>query len=87
MALNKYKIEFPLFGKIDVNGENAHEVYQFLRKNSSLYDREKNTAEGIPWNFSKFLVNEHGKVIKYFTPTDDFKEIEIEILKLLANIC
>ena len=49
-----------MFSKIDVNGENAHPIYQFLRMNSPLYNAEEKTASEIPWNFAKFLVNEEG---------------------------
>ena len=47
-----------MFSKIEVNGPNAHPVYQFLRKNSELYNEQEKVAGEIPWNFTKFLVNE-----------------------------
>ena len=69
-----------MFSKIDVNGSNAHPVYQFLRKNSSLWDVKKNQAEVIPWNFAKFMVNEAGEVKSYHppavAPTDLIEEIK-----------
>ena len=49
-----------MFSKIEVNGENAHPIYQFLRMNSPLYNAEEKKASEIPWNFAKFLVNEEG---------------------------
>ncbi len=38
LVVNKYKVTFPIFDKISVNGPNCHEVYKYLRNNSSLYD-------------------------------------------------
>ena len=60
-----------MFSKIDVNGPNAHPVYQYLRMNSPLYGAEKKTASEIPWNFAKFLVNDEGKVVHYHGPRDN----------------
>ena len=56
-----------MFAKIDVNGENAHPVYKFLRATSSLR-KSATTADVIPWNFAKFLVNSEGKVVSYHEP-------------------
>src|SRR5215472_9375200 len=48
-----YGVSFPIFGKIDVNGESAHPLYQFLKKNKpGLFGTGR-----IKWNFTKFLVN------------------------------
>ena len=58
----KYGAEFQIFEKIDVNGENAHPVYKYLRSNSSLFDAEKNVVGEIQWNFAKFLVDGNGHV-------------------------
>lgn len=60
-----------MFSKIEVNGENAHPLYRFLRNNSELYDPATKTAKQIPWNFGKFLVNKDGKVIKFEGPRTD----------------
>jgi glutathione peroxidase len=49
-----------MFAKTDVNGPNAHPVYQFLRFHSSLYSAKDKVASEIPWNFAKFLVNAEG---------------------------
>lgn len=58
-----YGVSFPMFAKVDVNGENAHPVFQWLR-------REKGGVLGdkIKWNFTKFLVGRDGRVIKRYAP-------------------
>jgi glutathione peroxidase len=55
--------------KVEVNGENTHPLFVFLRNNSELYDPASKTAKVIPWNFAKFFVNSEGKVIKFFPPS------------------
>jgi glutathione peroxidase len=55
-----------MFSKIEVNGPNAHPVYQFLRKNSELYNEQEKVAGEIPWNFTKFLVDTQGVVRERF---------------------
>ena len=60
-----------MFSKIDVNGANAHPIYQFLRMNSPLYNAEEKKASEIPWNFAKFLVNKDGEVVHYHGPRDN----------------
>lgn len=93
-----YQVEFPLFQKIEVNGENAHPLYQYLREkapeeenldeNSTLYKHLRANApellEGskIKWNFTKFLIDQGGHVIKRFSPTTTPKEIKEDIKKL-----
>ena len=54
----KFKANFPLFEKSEINGEGTCEVYKFLRNNTeALYDPEKNIAQEVPWNFAKFIVD------------------------------
>lgn len=67
-VLSKYKVRFPLFEKILVNGEHPHPVYAFLRTHSELYDHKHGKAQEIPWNYSKFIVNRQGQVIKFAKP-------------------
>ena len=59
-----------MMNKIDVNGKNAHGIYQYLRVNSELNvsTPKKANIKEIPWNFAKFLVSPDGKTIKYFNP-------------------
>ena len=60
-----YKVTFPLFEKIDVNGVKTHPVYAWLKKEQpGILD-----TEAIKWNFTKFLVGRDGKAIDRFAPT------------------
>jgi len=63
--------KWQMFEKSDVNGENTHPVYKFLRVNSELYCAKDKTSSEIPWNFAKFLVNHEGRVIGYWGPSTD----------------
>ena len=63
-----FKASFPIMEKVEVNGENTHPVFAFLRNNSSLYDPATKTAKVIPWNFAKFFINSKGQVINFFPP-------------------
>jgi glutathione peroxidase len=76
----KYNITFPMFAKIEVNGANAHPLYQWLK-------REKPGLLGtqaIKWNFTKFLVGRDGRVLKRYAPTDKPESIKDNILKACA---
>ncbi len=57
----KYALDFPLFSKISVKGEDTHPLYQYLTKESPFPGE-------IEWNFQKFLVDRHGKIIARFRP-------------------
>ena len=72
------KNHFVLMEKIDVNGPDTHEVFQFLKYNSPLYNESKNQSLPISWNFGKFLVDKEGRVIKYYSPTDDKIEADVK---------
>ncbi|NOV00861.1 glutathione peroxidase [Paenibacillus planticolens] len=75
-----FGVNFPLFSKIDVNGADTHPLYRHLKQQASgLF------GSGIKWNFTKFLVDQEGKVIKRFSPTTAPRKIEKEIQKLLAK--
>lgn len=73
-----YGTTFPRFAKIDVNGRNASDLFKFLKK-------EKKSALGssIKWNFTKFLIDREGNVVKRFAPTDTPESIESDIVALL----
>lgn len=61
-----YGVSFPMFSKIDVNGPNAHPIYKHLKaEKPGLMGSQR-----IKWNFTKFLVNRDGEVVKRFAPTD-----------------
>uniref|UniRef100_A0A7S3VYX9 Glutathione peroxidase n=1 Tax=Strombidinopsis acuminata TaxID=141414 RepID=A0A7S3VYX9_9SPIT len=82
-ATDTWNAKFTFFEKCDVNGDNTHPVYKFLRNNSELYDDKKKSASEIPWNFAKFLVNQEGKVVKYFNSREDPNEAIPLIEKML----
>jgi glutathione peroxidase len=69
---------FTLMDKVDVNGENTNEVFHFLKYNSSLYNESKQINSPISWNFGKFLIDREGRVVKYYTPTDDKLDDDIK---------
>lgn len=74
-----YDVKFPLFEKINVNGPDAHPLYQFLKaEKSGLLG-----TEAIKWNFTKFLVNKNGEVVKRYAPNDAPDKIKKEIGKYL----
>lgn len=60
-----YGVSFPLFAKIDVNGPHAHPLYQFLKRaKTGILGSEK-----IKWNFTKFLIDREGRVVRRFAPS------------------
>lgn len=74
-----YDVNFPLFAKIDVNGPDAAPLYEFLKKEKKgLLGTER-----IKWNFTKFLVNRDGQVIKRYAPTVKPEDIKKDLSKLL----
>ncbi|MFZ5628584.1 MAG: glutathione peroxidase [Spirochaetota bacterium] len=74
-----YGVKFPMFGKIDVNGSNAHPLYKFLtsEKPGIL------GLEAIKWNFTKFLVDKNGNPVKRYAPNTKPEDIAGDIEKLL----
>lgn len=73
-----YDVSFPMFAKVDVNGDNAHPLYRYLKKSApGLLG-----SEGIKWNFTKFLLNRKGEVTKRYAPatTPDAIAEDIETL-------
>ena len=74
-----YGVSFQMFEKIDVNGANASPLYDYL-KNSAL---GLLGSKSIKWNFTKFLVDRSGAVIKRFGSNDSAAKIEKEIKKIL----
>ncbi len=75
-CLLNYGVSFPMFAKIDVNGENAHEIYKFLKQELHGLFGSK-----IKWNFTKFLINKNGKPIKRFAPITKPEKIDKYIAK------
>lgn len=74
-----FGVTFPIFAKIDVNGAQASPLYSFLKKEQSGILG----TEAIKWNFTKFLVDRDGKVVKRFAPSTTPQALELEIQALL----
>ena len=74
-----FGVTFPLFAKIDVNGEHAAPVFQYLKgKQPGLLG-----TEGIKWNFTKFLVDRKGNVVERYAPNAEPLSLAPDIEKLL----
>jgi len=74
-----YGVSFPMFAKIEVNGEGTHPLFRFLKKEAKgLMGSEK-----VKWNFTKFLVDSNGQVVRRYAPTAKPEEIRADIEKLL----
>jgi glutathione peroxidase len=76
-----YGVTFPLFAKVDVNGSQAHPLFQMLKKSAPGILG----TEAIKWNFTKFLIDRNGQVVKRYAPTDSPQSIAADIKQLLAN--
>lgn len=75
-----YGVSFPMFAKVDVNGSTAHPLYQYLTAEAKgILGSQK-----IKWNFTKFLINQEGKVIKRYAPLIKPEKIAKDIQKLLS---
>jgi glutathione peroxidase len=70
-----YDVTFPMFAKIDVNGTNAHPLYRWLKSEKAGVLG----TEAIKWNFTKFLVDRAGNVVKRYAPTDTPEKIEKDL--------
>jgi len=74
-----FNVSFKLFDKIDVNGSNASPLFKYLKHESPGILG----TEAIKWNFTKFLVDQNGVVIKRFAPKDGGSAIEAELIKII----
>ena len=74
-----YDVDFPLFAKIDVNGDDAAPIYKYLKDEAPGLLGSK----AIKWNFTKFLVDRSGKVVKRYAPQTKPEELASEIEALL----
>ena len=74
-----YDVSFPMFAKIEVNGAGTHPVYQFLKSEAPGILG----SEGIKWNFTKFLVDKSGKVVRRYGSVDTPEKIEKDLDGLL----
>lgn len=74
-----YPVSFPIMAKCEVNGEQAHPFYQWLKKEKpGLLG-----LENVKWNFTKFLIDRDGKVVDRFAPTTKPESLRDDILALL----
>ncbi len=76
----RYEVSFPMFEKIEVNGDGAHPLYRLLKTAAPGVLG----SEAIKWNFTKFLVGRDGKVIKRYAPATKPEKIEQDIESALA---
>ena len=76
----KYNVTFPMFAKIDVNGTRAHPLYQYLKEEK----KGLLGTEAIKWNFTKFLVDRQGEVVRRYAPTTAPDKIKDDIDSLLS---
>ncbi|EXB68679.1 putative glutathione peroxidase 2 [Morus notabilis] len=71
VVCTRFKAEFPIFDKVEVNGKDAAPLYKFLKSQKGGF-----LGDGIKWNFTKFLVNKEGKVVERYAPTTSPLKIE-----------
>jgi glutathione peroxidase len=72
-----YDVTFPMFAKIEVNGDKTHPLYQWMKKQA----KGLLGSESIKWNFTKFLVDAEGNVVKRYAPNDTPEKIEKDLQK------
>ncbi|HEY5514014.1 MAG TPA: glutathione peroxidase [Geomonas sp.] len=75
-----YQVSFPMFAKVQVNGEQAHPLYKFLKSAQKGFLG----SEAIKWNFTKFLVDREGTAVRRYAPTDTPESIEKDLAVLLG---
>ena len=77
-CLINYGVSFPMFSKIEVNGENTHPIYKYLKDKLPEF-----LGKNIKWNFAKFLIDRNGKPVKRFSPTTIPEKLVKDIEKYL----
>lgn len=77
-CLMNYGVSFPVFSKVDVNGQTAHPIFVYLKE--QLHGLGNNE---IKWNFTKFLIDPSGKPVKRFSPLTQPEKIEADIRSYL----
>ena len=78
--LRNYVVSFPMFAKVNVNGPTAHPLYQYLTTEA----KGILGSQSIKWNFTKFLINQKGQVVKRYAPIVKPEKIAKDIQRLLA---
>lgn len=76
-----YGVTFPMFEKIDVKGDEAHPLFKYLSEEAPGVLGSKS----VKWNFTKFLIDQEGRVLKRFAPKTTPEQIESDISKLLKS--
>ena len=76
---SRYGVTFPMFKKIEVNGEHEEPLFAYLKSQKKGF-----MGKNIKWNFTKFLVDQQGNVLERFGPTTEPEKIEEKIAKLFA---
>jgi glutathione peroxidase len=79
-ACTRFKAEYPIFDKVDVNGSNAAPIYKYMKSVKGGF-----LGDSIKWNFSKFLVDKDGRVVDRYAPTTSPLSIEKDVKKLLEK--
>ncbi|KAA9021583.1 glutathione peroxidase [Niallia endozanthoxylica] len=72
-----YGVTFPMFAKIDVNGENEDPLFTYLKE-----QKKGVLSKKIKWNFTKFLIDSKGQVVERYAPTTEPEKIEEDLIKL-----
>lgn len=75
-----YGVSFPMMGKVEVNGANAHPLWKFLTREA----RGVLGSQAVKWNFTKFLIGRDGTVLKRYAPTDTPESLRRDIEAALA---
>ena len=75
-----YDVSFPMFAKVEVNGDHAHPLYRWLKHEG----KGILGSEGIKWNFTKFLVDRQGQVVRRYAPTDTPEKIARDLPGVLG---
>ena len=75
-----YGVNFPMFAKVDVKGPEAHAIFRFLTREAKGVLGSQN----IKWNFTKFLINQKGEVVKRYAPITKPEKIAKDIQRLLS---
>lgn len=73
-----YGVTFPMFGKVDVNGDDAHPLFAWLRTEAPWP-----LGDAIEWNFTKFLVDREGQVVRRYAPSVEPSSIQADVAALL----
>ncbi|WP_369699922.1 glutathione peroxidase [Alicyclobacillus sendaiensis] len=76
-----YRVTFPVFAKVEVNGPNAHPLFEYLKKEA----KGALGSEAIKWNFTKFLVDRNGRVVKRYAPQTSPESIREDIEACLGE--